>query len=222
VGRDNHPRERQAKKVIRKLGKRRPADRILIVCEGSKTEVNYFDEIRQELKLPTANIRPVYSDYGTSPHQVVNYARDLFINGDIDKGIQPRAFEKVFAVFDRDSHERYFDALNNAQQINLRNDQKEAIEFKAVVSKPNFELWLLLHYEDQHAWIEREVVMRKLKAYLPNYEKGQAGHYGLTKNLKNTAAERASALSDHNSVWSEHELYTGIHELVELLLTLGK
>ena len=137
MARDNHPRERQARKIARKQGNRASADRILIVCEGSETEVNYFDEIRKTLKLPTANIHAIHSAYGTSPHQVVDYARDLFINGNIESGIQPRAFEKVFAVFDRDSHERYFDALNNAQQTNLRNDQNTTIEFKAVVSNIN-------------------------------------------------------------------------------------
>lgn len=220
MARDNHPRQRQARKIARKQGKRASADRILIVCEGSKTEVHYFDEIRKTLKLPTANIRAIHSAYGTSPHQVVNYARDLFKNGDIDSGIQPRAFEKVFAVFDRDSHERYFEALNNAQEKNLRNDQNTTIEFKAIVSKPNFELWLLLHYEDQRSWIERDVVLRKLKRYIPNYEKGQDGYFSSTQELLNIATQRASALSIDSTPWDEHRLYTDLHLVVDLLLKL--
>ena len=220
MARDNHPRERQARKIARKQGQRASADRILIVCEGSETEVNYFDEIRKTLKLPTANIHAIHSAYGTSPHQVVDYARDLFINGNIESGIQPRAFEKVFAVFDRDSHERYFDALNNAQKISLRNDQNITIEFKAVVSKPNFELWLLLHYEDQRAWIERDIVLSKLKSHLPNYEKGQAGHFLSTQENLCIASQRASTLKSESNQWDEHKLYTDVHELVDLLLKL--
>ena len=220
MARDNHPRERQARKIARKQGNRASADRILIVCEGSETEVNYFDEIRKTLKLPTANIRAIHSAYGTSPHQVVDYARDLFIKGDIESGIQPRAFEKVFAVFDRDSHERYFEALNNAQEINLRNDLNKTIEFKAVVSKPNFELWLLSHYEDQQAWIERDTALSKLKSHLPNYEKGQAGHFSLTQELLSIASQRATALNINSNPWNEHELYTDVHELVNLLIKL--
>ena len=46
MGRDNHPKERQARQLERKLNRRASYDRILIVCEGSKTEPNYFEEIR--------------------------------------------------------------------------------------------------------------------------------------------------------------------------------
>jgi len=67
---DNSPRIRQAKKLARKQGKLVPADRILIVSEGSKTEPQYFNEIRNALRLPTANVCVMPSDYGTSPDQV--------------------------------------------------------------------------------------------------------------------------------------------------------
>jgi len=56
MARDNHPKIRQANKMKRKLGARKGADRILIVSEGSKTEPKYFNEIRVDLRLSTANI----------------------------------------------------------------------------------------------------------------------------------------------------------------------
>jgi hypothetical protein len=40
---------------------------MLIVCEGEKTEVNYFKAIRREKRLPDADIEIVLSDHGTSP-----------------------------------------------------------------------------------------------------------------------------------------------------------
>ncbi len=46
MARDNSPRERQKKQLERKQGRRAGYDRILIVSEGSKTEPNYFSEIR--------------------------------------------------------------------------------------------------------------------------------------------------------------------------------
>jgi RloB-like protein len=117
MGRDNAPRERQQKQLERKQGRRASYDRMLIVSEGSKTEPNYFHEIRAAYRLHTTNVQVRPSDLGTAPIQVVRYAKQLFESGDSHKNIQPRAFEKVFAVFDRDDHESYFDALRMAESL---------------------------------------------------------------------------------------------------------
>jgi len=122
---------------------------VLIVAEGSKTEPNYFREIRAAYRLHTANVEVQPGERGTAPIQVVDYARDLFANGDPHKGIQPPAFEQIDAVFDRDNHGSYFDALRLAASLDgkLRSDNRQVVTFKAIASVPSFELWLLLHYE---------------------------------------------------------------------------
>ena len=133
MARDNHPRTRQANKLARRQGKRATADRILVVSEGSKTEPEYFEEIRKSLRLPTANVHVMPSEYGTPPDQVVQFAKDLFLKGNEHLKIKPKAFEKVYAVFDRDDHDRYHNALSQSQIItrtNLRNDLNKKIEFK--------------------------------------------------------------------------------------------
>jgi len=56
MARDNSPKERQQKHLERKQGRRASYDRILIVSEGSKTEPNYFREIRTVYRLHTANV----------------------------------------------------------------------------------------------------------------------------------------------------------------------
>jgi len=71
--------------------------RILIVCEGEKTEPNYFEEIRREYRIHTANVRVLPSEAGTNPMQIVQFAEDTFRKSG-------KAFDKVFAVFDRDDH----------------------------------------------------------------------------------------------------------------------
>jgi hypothetical protein len=223
MARDNHPRIRQAHKFARKSGKRDSADRILIVTEGSKTEPQYFNEIRKELRLPTANINVMHSDYGTCPRRIVEYAFDLFTNGDNSKGILPKSFEKVYAVFDRDDHIHYNDALTLAQSLqgkNLRNDQRLAIEFKAIVSVPSFELWLLLHYENCVAPIHRDDVIDHLKNYIPNYEKGKEGLYKLTKDYYDIAKPRAENINFNTTAWDGTESYTEIYLLIEKLRNL--
>ena len=75
MGRDNSPKERQLKQLERKQTQRESYDRILIVSEGSKTEPNYFGEIRSFHRLHSTNVQVWPSALGTQPIQVVHYAR---------------------------------------------------------------------------------------------------------------------------------------------------
>jgi len=129
------------------------------------TFANYFREIRAAYRLHTANVEVRPSERGTAPIQVVDYARDLFANGDPHKGIQPPAFEQVDAVFDRDNHGSYLDALRLAASLDgkLRSDNRQVVTFKAIASVPSFELWLLLHYEHVKAPLHRDEVMQALE-----------------------------------------------------------
>ena len=61
MARDNSPKERQRQQLERKLARRASYERILIVSEGSKTEPNYFGEIRHAYRLHTANVEVTHS-----------------------------------------------------------------------------------------------------------------------------------------------------------------
>jgi hypothetical protein len=222
MARDNSPKERQQKQLERKQGRRASYDRILIVSEGSKTEPNYFREIRAVYRLHTANVEVRPSELGTAPIQVVQYAQALFENGDRHKNIQRRAYEKVYAVFDRDDHDSYNDALALAASLDgkLKNDAKQLIDFKAIASVPSFELWLLLHYEDIQAPLHRNEVMRRLKLHIPGYDKGAGNAFALTREHLAVATRRAQALAERFSAHTAPEPFTAIVELVKLLTTL--
>jgi hypothetical protein len=222
MARDNSPWERQRKQLERKLNRRASYDRILIVSEGSKTEPNYFREIRAAHRLNTANIEVQPSETGTSSIQVVKYAKALFEEGNRHKHIQPRAFEQVFAVFDRDDHASYFDALNLAASLDgkLRNENKQPVIFKAIASVPSFELWLLLHYEDVQAPLHRDEVIQRLKQYFPGYEKGAAGAFATTRQHLDVATLRAGRLATRATAYDDPEPFTAVAELVLLLTNL--
>jgi hypothetical protein len=222
MGRDNHPRERRAAAIQRKQGKRATYDRILIVSEGSKTEPQYFCEIKQHYRLHTANVQVQPSQLGTQPIQVVAFAEQLFLTGDLSKDIQPRAFERVYAVFDRDDHATYHDALSKAAALDgtLRNDLKQFVRFQAIASVPCFELWLLLHFEDVLAPLHRNEVYQRLRQYLPDYNKGQPGHFADTRAYLETATQRAERLAAQANAHNGIESCTDIHRLVTLLTTL--
>lgn len=224
MGRDNSPKERQRRQLERKLNRRESYDRILIVSEGSKTEPNYFKEIRAEYRLHSANVEVQPGALGTQPIQVVEYARELFEKGDIHKGIRPRVFEQVYAVFDRDDHPTFRDALDRAGKIDgtLRNDLKQPVKFAAIPSRPSFEFWLLLHFEDVRHLIHRDEAMRRLKSHLPSYDKGYARAFGDTKAVLQTAIDRARRLAEGVDPADEAEPYTGIVHLVERLIGLKR
>ena len=224
MGKDNQPKARQAKQLERKQGKRASYDRILIVSEGSKTEPHYLGEIRAHYRLHTANVQVQPSQFGTSPLHVVEYAEHLFVNGDEAKNIQPRAFEQVYAVFDRDDHPSYHNALNKTAALNgkMRNDLNKFVSFTAIASVPCFELWLLLHFEDVLAPVHRTEVYQRLRQYLPDYDKGQAGHYKQTCPHLVDATQRAEQLAELTTAHNGFEPYTDLHSLVRLLTTLKK
>ena len=224
MARDNSPKKRQRKQLERKQGQRASYDRILIVSEGSKTERNYFKEIRAVYRLQTTNVEVRPSELGTAPIQVVRYAKELFENGDRHKNIEPRAFEQVYAVFDRDDHDSYFNALRMAESLDgkLKNDAKQFICFKAIASVPSFELWLLLHYEDILAPLHRDEVIQRLRKpeNFPGYEKGGARAFATTRDRLSVATQRAEALAARFTADTAPEPYTAIVELVTLLTLL--
>ncbi|MDY6804369.1 MAG: RloB family protein [Cyanobacteriota bacterium] len=108
-------------------------DLILIVVEGKKTEPQYFESMRQELKLATAKIE-IVSASGGDPLEVVEKAQ---------KCVNKKKFEKVFCVFDYDNkRDKYEAALKATRDYNFETP---------ITSIPCFEFWYLLHcrYSDR-------------------------------------------------------------------------
>lgn len=175
MGKDGQPKHRQAaRELLRRKAQRQPAERLLIVCEGSKTEPLYLGEIRQQLRLPSANVQVQPAAYGTEPLRIVEYAERLFIEGQRALGIHARTFDRVVVVFDRDEHHIYHAALQRVAALNgrLKNDERVKVPFEAVVSVPCFELWLLLHFEDVFAPLHRDEAIVRLRGYLAGVSAG--------------------------------------------------
>jgi hypothetical protein len=224
MGKDDQPKHKQATRELRRRGaQRQPADRLLIVCEGAKTEPLYLNEIRQALRLPTANVQVQPAAHGTEPLSVVNYAEALFRRGDRGLRIDPCGFDRVVVVFDRDEHHTYSTALDKVEALHrcMTNDEKARVPFEAIVSVPCFELWLLLHFEDVLAPLHRDAVAQRLQVHLPGYAKGRGGYWAVTRDHLDYATRRANGLvaRGHNAR-DGHVPFTGMHSLVDRLLHL--
>ena len=62
----------------RKEAKLDSYDQVLIVCEGEKTEFNYFKELINDFELNTANVKVADNTEGSSPRSVINFALEKF------------------------------------------------------------------------------------------------------------------------------------------------
>lgn len=210
MARNKHRREKGARALARKKGKRQPYQRVLIVCEGEKTEPTYFNDIRKQNRVSTAHIRVISAD-GTEPRQVVDFAEQKFL--------ETKEYDWVFAVFDRDDHLTYADAVSRASQLDnrLRNDERKPVHFTAVPSVPCFELWLLLHYVDILAPFHRDEIIRRLRSHIQGYRKGSVNIYAMTEASLPQAIGRAQKLVAMFQPIPGEDPYTRIHEVVQLL-----
>lgn len=224
MGKDGQPKHRQAaRELLRRKAQRQPAERLLIVCEGAKTEPLYLGEIRQQLRLPSANVQVQPAAYGTEPLRIVEYAERLFTEGQRALGIHARSFDRVVVVFDRDEHHSYHAALQRFAALNgrLENDERVKVPFEAVVSVPCFELWLLLHFADVFAPLHCDEALGRLGAHVAGYTKGQGSHWAVTQDRLDVATARAEALlAAGHTAEDGTQPYTNMHELVHRLLHL--
>jgi len=223
MGKDNQPKHRQITRTLqRRAAIRQPYERLLIICEGEKTEPQYLREIQQAYRLATAHLLVLHSQFGTEPQKVLDYALHVFAKGDPTRGLEQKAFDRIVVVFDRDEHHTYHAALAQTTALNekLKNDAGERVHLDAVASVPCFELWLLLHFEHVHAPLHRHEALGRLKAYLPAYEKGGGGHWATTQARLSDAIERAQLLAATNNPNDGIQPYTAMHELVSRLIHL--
>lgn len=139
MGSEDRFHKRKAKTerdLARKQAKRATYDRVLIVCEGSKTEPNYLRELIDCLELNTANVE-VDGECGSSPISVVTHSKQRYT----EEKRKGDAFDRVFCVFDKDTHTSYESALDETSKAKPKN------VYQAINSVPCFEYWLLLHFE---------------------------------------------------------------------------
>lgn len=213
MGTDNLFHKRKAQRLERSGPKRAPYDKVLIVCEGEKTEPNYFQELIDHHEISSANVR-VDGDCGSDPLSVVNHAIQLY-RQDRDRG---DPYDRVYCVIDRDAHPNFDQALDKLKA------QKPAEVFRATISVPCFEYWLLLHFDYTRAAFVAagknsagDAALAALKGYWPDYGKGKSGsyvHLHAQQGFARTNAERA--MKDAQRTGSDNPS-TNVNELVDYL-----
>ncbi|MFQ2604484.1 RloB family protein [Aeromonas caviae] len=207
---------KKAKELARKKSKRESYDRVLIVCEGEKTEPNYFNELIRSYKLSSANVA-VDGTSGSSPISVFRRANELYES----ERVKNIPFDKVYCVFDKDSHESYQETLDAISRKTPKNI------FYACTSVPCFEFWLLLHYGYRQAPFHKtgnksigDKVVDELKTYIPNYEKGMKDIFITLESSLDDAIGYSKAIQKQALSTGSDNPSTQIHELVIYLRSL--
>ena len=200
---------------------------MLIVCEGDKTEPDYFNALIDDLQLNTANIKIAENTDGSSPRNVVDVARKKYKEDKKAGKETGEKFDQVYCIFDKDTHSTYREALDIIRREQQQG--KRGCPIHAVTSIPCFEFWLLLHFtkttKDFHAGRGSICanVIADLKKHIPAYEKGEMKEiYQLVKNRIPKAIAGAKQAEHHCATGGTDTPSTQVYALVEYLQHLKK
>lgn len=144
-------------RAINKLG---VVQRFLIVCEGEKTEPNYFRRFR---------VPKLVVDVQGLGYNTIRLVREAVTQCETaQKNREP--YDQVWCVFDRDSFPAAH--FNTAIEIARQNNIQVAYSNEA------FELWYLLHFIYLNTGITRQDYIERLENHLGHpYLKNSTGVY---------------------------------------------
>ena len=146
----------RARRVARRAGTRTPAARIVVVTEGASTEPTYLRVFSRLHGSQSVKLVPIGG--AGDPRRVVERAIE---ESEKLKGDSLADRDSVWAMFDRDAHARFDEAMDMARGNSI----------PLAVSNPCFELWAVFHYRDYDAPIERHACQQVLRELCPGYRK---------------------------------------------------
>lgn len=200
---------RPPRRPTRKPAMRDERQCILIVCEGEKTEVNYFIKLKQTLRLTSVDIKIEHRD--TAALRVVKYAKQL------KEGRENSlfsAYDKIWCVVD----------VEYPPQTSLDQAVIYAIEHQIdlIMSNPCFEYWLILHFEKTCSHMTAKQALERLKKRLPGYSKNDISWFDEIYQNTRKAIKHAKAILKENK-WETESLKncnsaTHVQKIVEYLI----
>lgn len=196
----------------RKRSVRQMRDSFLIVCEGTKTEPNYFNSF-ELLKVDVFSI-----GIGESPQHIVEYAK---------RESRKNTYQQIWCVFDKDefTNNEFNNAIESARALFLKNLDEKSRKYPELLgsahSNEAFELWFLLHFQIHEEAISREDLRKLLTKHLGyNYEKNSLNMFEILKPHLKTAIKNSKKLWMEKSFLPQHNEnpITAVHLLVQELM----
>ena len=203
--------------IRRRRATQSPKVTLVIAFEGKNTEPDYVRRCCDE--YGNGNVRLVVLEKRGSPGTVVRIAlaeREILIER---ARKSPDSFDscfRVWAVFDRDEHEDFEEAIELAR----------ANHIDCAFSNPCFELWPLLHIRDHNAPIHRHDLQRLLGRLMPGYDHdaGAIVDFEQIRNEVDVAIERAERCYSNRESEGDPcgNPSTTVHRLVTIIRKNGK
>jgi hypothetical protein len=137
----------------------------LIVCEGEKTEPNYFKSFPKKVGKFIYDIK--YDGGGISTLKVVEKAIEL-------KNNSKQKYDRVWAVFDRDSFK--------SNSFNSAILKARAHGINCAWSNQAFELWYLLHFHNRITAMDRKEYQKAIEEAVNEKLKNKKKPFQYAKN----------------------------------------
>ena len=206
------------KRFARSSVKRKPKEIkvfFLIVCEGKKTEPNYFEKFKGKFGNVIVGIDCEGMGYNTL--KVVEEAIKI-------RDKNPNKYNRVWAVFDRDSFPK--------KDFNAAIQKAKSNDIDCAWSNEAFELWYLLHFQSRKTSMKRTEYQKAIEAEVNKNWKNKKKPFKYAKNATDTydvlkkygnqeqAIKNAEELSQKydNSYFADHNPRTQVYELVKQLI----
>lgn len=181
------PDKRQSK--TRKIS----LDYNLIVTEGTKTEPQYFEALRDHINKNEKNrIQLEIIGTGKNTRGLFEYARDL-----VSKS--PNGYSHVWLVYDKDDFPD--DRFNVTVSLCENYSIKDGVTYHAIWSNECIELWFLLHFSYMQSDLHRFEYFPKLTECLAQYgeyRKNREDMFDILLPNLDIAIENAVKLSDEH------------------------
>lgn len=195
---------RNRRRFNRPLGKRRYEKLFVVAPEGTKTEPQYFSLFRQWSSTVVVQVLPPKRHH-SAPRQVLNELEKQLRHMALRKG------DEVWIVLDKDhwSEDQLADVYHWCTSQANRG---------LAVSNPNFEYWLLLHFEEGYHVGSAAECIRRLKRYIPNYDKNIDRHSITTEMICDAVRRGKQRDCPPCEDWPRALGSTTVYRLVERIL----
>jgi hypothetical protein len=200
-----HDKLFQKDKLLSRREKVRKPRRILIVCEGEKTEPNYFRRFQAN---PEVYDRIEVHGTGYNTVSLINEA--IRIKNEAIQRKEP--YIEIWCVFDKDDFS--IESFENAIRLAGQNQIKCAYSIEA------FELWYMLHFNFYDSALSRKQYTDKLSELLKKpYKKNDEETYSSLKDRQGRAIQNARKLfyQQDSLPLKEQNPVTTVFKLVEKL-----
>jgi RloB-like protein len=207
------PSRRSRDSLKRRRPRLEPRPLLLVCCEGEVTEPCYFKALKNEER--NRLVKVVVYPGGATPKTLVEKAIEKKREAEHEARRQKDdylRYNEVWCVFDVDQHPNIPDAKQQARDNGI----------KLAISNPCFELWALLHFQDQRAYIDRGAVQGACRTCMPGYQKElpyerlRPFHAHAVDRATTLDLQQASAANDGGNP------STSVYRLTERMRELGK